>query len=55
MAIAVNSPGLPVVGWFLILPVGWIFVIVLAIMGVLNASRGEMKPLPVIGGAELIK
>ena len=57
VAIAVNIAGstIPVVGWFLIWPVGVIAVLVLAIIGLLNASRGEMKPLPVIGSAELIK
>ncbi len=57
VAIAVNIVGsvLPVAGWFLVLPVGTIFLIVLAILGIVNASRGEMKPLPLIGGAELIR
>ncbi len=57
VAIAVNVVGsfIPVVGWFLILPVGAIALLVLVVIGVLNASRGEMKPLPVIGSAELIK
>lgn len=57
VAIAVNIAGstIPFVGWFLIWPVGVIALLVLAIIGILNASRGEMKPLPVIGSAELIK
>ena len=57
VAIAVNIAGtfIPVIGWFVLFPVGTIFVIVLAILGILNASRGEMKPLPLIGSAELIK
>jgi uncharacterized membrane protein len=57
VAIAVNVAGtmIPFIGWFLILPVGVVAVIVLAVLGILNASRGEMKRLPVIGGAELIK
>lgn len=29
--------------------------IVFMIMGIINASKGEMKPLPVIGGWQLIK
>ncbi|MBP2679386.1 MAG: putative rane protein [Deltaproteobacteria bacterium] len=57
VAIAVNIAGtmFPFIGWILILPVGVVAVIVLAVLGILNASRGEMKRLPVIGGAELIK
>jgi hypothetical protein len=31
-----------------------IFLIVVAIMGIINASKGEMKPLPLIGGFKLI-
>ncbi|OGI15411.1 MAG: hypothetical protein A2Z52_01605 [Candidatus Moranbacteria bacterium RBG_19FT_COMBO_42_6] len=56
-AIAVNVVGsiIPVLGWFIILPVGSIALIVIAIMGIINASKGEMKKLPLIGGYELIK
>jgi uncharacterized membrane protein len=56
-AIAVNVVGtiIPVLGWFIILPIGSIALIVLAIMGIINSSKGEMKKLPVIGGYELIK
>lgn len=57
VAIAVNIAGtlIPVIGWFLIFPIGMIAVIILMVIGVINASRGETKPLPVVGGAELIK
>lgn len=56
-AIAVNIVGtvIPVLGWFIILPLGSIALIVFAIMGIINASKGEMKPLPMIGGFSLIK
>lgn len=56
-AIALNIAGsmIPVLGWFVILPFGWIFVIVAAILGIINASEGEMKPLPLIGGIQIIK
>lgn len=40
---------------FLLLPLASLFVIILAIMGIINALNGEMKPLPLIGGIELIK
>lgn len=40
---------------FLLLPLVSLFVIVLAIMGIVNALNGEMKPLPLIGGIQLIK
>lgn len=38
----------PVVGWLLALPLN-IFLLILLIMGVLNAVNGNRKPLPLIG------
>ncbi len=46
---------IPIFGWFIIGPVGMLVLIVLAIMNLLSAARGEMKPLPIIGGFVLIK
>lgn len=56
-AIAVNVVGsiIPILGWFIILPFGSLAIIVIAIMGIINAVKGEMKKLPIIGGFELIK
>jgi uncharacterized membrane protein len=56
-AIAVNIIGsiIPVIGWFIILPLGSIALIIFAIMGIVNGAKGEMKKLPLIGGFELIK
>jgi len=56
-AVAVNIIGgvIPVLGWFVILPLGCIFLLVVAIMGIINAAKGEMKKLPLIGGIEIIK
>jgi len=50
-AIVIDIVGsiIPVIGWFIILPLGWLFVIILLVMGIMNASKGEMKPLPLIG------
>lgn len=45
---------IPILGW-LIGFFGWIFVVILAIMGIINAANGEQKPLPIIGGWRLIK
>jgi len=30
-------------------PIIWIFILVLLIMGIINAANGQMKPLPVVG------
>jgi uncharacterized membrane protein len=56
-AVVINIVGglIPFIGWFLILPFGWIAVLVFAIIGIINASKGEVKPLPLIGGIIIIK
>lgn len=46
---------LPFVGWFLIVPIGSLVGLIFAIMGIINAAKGEMKPLPLIGGIIIIK
>ncbi len=55
-AIVVNVVGgvIPFIGWFIILPLGSIFLIVVAIMGIINGAKGVMKELPLIGGFKLI-
>jgi uncharacterized membrane protein len=55
--IAVNIVGtiIPFIGWFIILPLGALALLVIAIIGIMNAAKGEMKELPVIGGFSLIK
>lgn len=57
LAIIVNVAGslIPVLGWFIIWPIGSIFVFVLWVMGVLNAANGKEVPLPLIGKYTLIK
>ncbi len=56
-AIAVNIVGtlIPILGWFIILPIGSIILLVVAIIGIINAAKGEMKKLPIIGGFEILK
>lgn len=56
-AVAVNIVGsiIPFIGWFLIVPLGNIAVFVLAIIGILNVSKGEAKPLPLIGKISILK
>ncbi len=56
-AIVVNVVGgiIPILGWFIILPLGSLAVFVIAIIGLIGAAKGEMKQLPVIGGFQIIK
>lgn len=46
---------IPIIGWFLLLPLGNIAILVLAVLGILNAANGSCKPLPVIGKYTFIK
>ena len=46
---------IPFLGWFVILPIGGILVTVLCVMGILNALKGEAKPLPIIGKIKILK
>ncbi|WP_181349671.1 DUF4870 domain-containing protein [Thalassobacillus sp. CUG 92003] len=56
-AVGVNVVGtiIPIIGWLFILPFGNLLVFILAIIGIISAAKGEMKPLPVIGKYTLIK
>lgn len=46
---------IPIIGWFIILPLGILACLALLIMGVMNALQGKMKELPVIGKVKIIK
>ena len=45
----------PIIGWFIVGPIGGILLFILAIMGIINAANGEMKPLPLIGQYTILK
>ena len=55
VAITIIGTFLPVIGWFLILPLASVFSFVLCIMGIMNAINGKMKELPIMGKYKLIK
>ena len=46
---------IPVIGPLFVGPIGMLLLLVLFIMGILNAYNGQMKKLPIIGELELIK
>ncbi len=52
LAIGISIIGsiIPVIGWFIILPIGNLVILVLWIIGIINALGGKEKPLPLIGG-----
>ena len=45
---------IPFIG-VIISAIGGIVTVVFMILGIINALKGEMKPLPLIGGIEIIK
>ncbi len=55
--LGINTIGsiIPIIGWFLILPLGFIFTLVLFIIGIINAAYGKKERLPLIGGFDIIK
>jgi uncharacterized membrane protein len=55
IAISIVAGIIPFIGWFIIGPLGTLFVLALAILGIVNAVNGKAKPLPLIGGISLIK
>jgi uncharacterized membrane protein len=54
IAVTVIGGIIPFIGWFLILPLGSLAVLVLWIMGLINAAGGKMKELPLIGGIHIL-
>lgn len=51
-SILINVIGglIPIIGWFIIWPVGGVLVLVLWILGIVNVANGKQKKLPIIGG-----
>lgn len=56
-AIVVNIVGwvVPFIGPLLILPIGSLVILAFAILGIINALKGEMKRLPLVGNIDIIK
>lgn len=46
---------IPAIGPLIIVPIGNIAIIILVIIGIMNAAKGVMKPLPLIGGITILK
>ncbi len=55
MAVSVVGGIIPILGWFVILPVGSLLVTVLGIIGIINALTGKAKELPIIGKFKILK
>lgn len=50
-SVCINIVGgiIPIIGWFIILPIGNLAVFVFFIIGLINAITGKQKELPLIG------
>ncbi len=55
IVVSIAGSIIPILGWFIILPVGCIIVAVLGIIGIINAWTGKAKDLPIIGKVRIIK
>lgn len=53
--VAVIGSVIPIIGWFIILPIGGIACLALLVVGIMNALQGKMKEMPVIGKIRIIK
>lgn len=49
IAVSVIGSIIPFLGWFLILPIGSLIVLVIWVMGIINALNGEEKQVPLVG------
>ncbi len=49
IAVYIVGALLPIIGWFIIAPLGIFAWLILAIYGIYNALTGKEEPLPVIG------
>lgn len=47
--VSVAGSIIPIIGWFLVLPIGSLAVLVLWLIGIINALSGKSKELPIIG------
>jgi uncharacterized membrane protein len=52
VSLIINAVGsmIPIIGWFIILPLGGLLTLILWIIGIINVLNGKENPLPIIGG-----
>ncbi len=55
IAVSILGTIIPVLGWFIILPLGSLLAFVFCIMGIYNAFSEKEKELPMIGKFKIIK
>lgn len=55
LIVQVSGVLIPILGWFIILPFGWLFILVCVILGLIGAANGQMKKLPLLGNFSILK
>ncbi len=55
MIVTVVGSIIPILGWFIILPLGGLAVGIIGILGIINAITGKAKELPLIGKFKILK
>jgi len=41
--------GIPVIGWLIVIPIGWVIIGILTLLGIINALQGKKWEMPVLG------
>jgi uncharacterized membrane protein len=49
IAIQIVGSAVPFIGWFVVLPLGNLLILILCILGIINAATDKKKELPCIG------
>jgi uncharacterized membrane protein len=49
VAIGIVGGAIPFLGWFIVAPVGSIYLLVMAIMGIINSAQGKYWTMPILG------
>lgn len=55
VALNIISQIMPAMIYLILVPLANLAIFVLAILGIINAAKGEAKPLPLIGGIVILK
>ncbi len=55
VAVSILGSIIPILGWFVILPIGGAIVGILGILGLINAFTGKAKELPIVGKIKILK
>lgn len=49
IALSIVAAIIPIIGWFVVGPIGSILLLIMWISGLINAINGKIKPMPILG------